>query len=128
MQNKLAVAGRRYTARVVSIQVLAAGALVAIAAVVKPHIWQSVFLGMITFVLPYAVYAFFAFRFAGGSQIREVADNLYRGVRIRLALTIVLFALSFLSGTVAPSWFFGAYVTAFFVHWIVIAILKAPYQ
>ena len=75
------------------------------------HAKSSVFGGLVA-VIPQIVFAFKAFQYAGASASKKVVDAFYSGVRIKLVLTAILFALCFKFFQPEPLPFFITYFIA----------------
>lgn len=56
---------------------------------------QSAVIGGLVAIVPQIFFAFKAFQYAGASAAKKVMDAFYSGVRIKLVLTAILFALCF---------------------------------
>ncbi|WP_137168587.1 ATP synthase subunit I [Salinimonas lutimaris] len=68
-------------------------------------------------VIPSAVFALFAFRYAGARRNKEVVRSFRKGNAIKLMLTIVLFALAFRQTTVHVFPLFIGYIAALVAQW-----------
>jgi ATP synthase protein I len=68
-----------------------------------------------------AVLAFFAFRSPAGSDAAKIARAFYVGEGLKLAVTVTLFVVAFV--TMKPSFapLFGTYIATLFVYWIALA-------
>ena len=73
---------------------------------------QSAFAGGCIGIIPNFVFALYAFKFAGASAAKQVMDSFFKGAKIKMVLTALLFALSFkfLSLSLVP--FFSTYIIA----------------
>ena len=73
---------------------------------------QSALVGGCIGIIPNFVFALYAFKFAGASAAKQVMDSFFKGAKIKMVLTALLFALSFkfLDLSLAP--FFSTYVLA----------------
>ncbi|MDN3653074.1 ATP synthase subunit I [Thalassotalea ponticola] len=56
---------------------------------------RSALAGAVVSIIPNFVFALKAFRFAGARQAKQVVDSFYSGVKLKMVLTAVLFALCF---------------------------------
>ncbi len=72
----------------------------------------SAFTGGCIGIIPNFVFALYAFRYAGASASRQVMDSFFKGAKVKMVLTALLFALSFkfLDLSLAP--FFSTYIIA----------------
>jgi ATP synthase protein I len=73
-----------------------------------------------------AVLALFAFGSPAGAGAERVARAFYIGEGLKLAVTVVLFVLVFLTLKVAFAPLFGAYIATLFVYWIALANALPP--
>lgn len=53
----------------------------------------SALLGGVVCIVPTAIFGFLAFKFAGGSKNRLVVRSFNQGLKLKFALTLVIFAL-----------------------------------
>ncbi|REL29057.1 F0F1 ATP synthase assembly protein I [Thalassotalea euphylliae] len=75
-------------------------------------------------IIPNFVFALYAFRYAGASANRKVMDAFFRGAKIKLGLTAILFALAFKFLVIIPVPFFGAFCLAVFSSLLTPMFLK----
>ena len=68
-----------------------------------------------------AVLAFFAFRAPAGAAAESVARAFYVGEGLKLAVTVVLFVVVFVTMKVSFAALFGTYIATLFVYWIALA-------
>lgn len=73
---------------------------------------QSAFVGGCIGITPNFVFALYAFKFAGASAAKQVMDSFFKGAKIKMVLTALLFALSFKFLEVSLAPFFSTYVIA----------------
>ena len=73
-----------------------------------------------------AVLAFFAFRSPAGAAPERVARAFYVGEALKLAVTVALFAVVFVTFEVSFAALFGAYIATLFVYWIALANALPP--
>ncbi|MEW9797843.1 ATP synthase subunit I [Alteromonas sp. CYL-A6] len=103
MNNKLAQPGRNLAKKCLIIQVFTAVFLVLVAAGSGSwHSATSVAAGAVISILPSFIFAGFAFRYAGATQNNLVNKSFGQGVRVKLALTIVLFIIAFAGLKASP--------------------------
>lgn len=69
----------------------------------------SMFIGGLIAVFPYSVFAFKAFKHSGATASKKVVESFYSGVKIKMVLTAILFALAFKFLVIAPIPFFVMY-------------------
>jgi ATP synthase protein I len=73
-----------------------------------------------------AVLAYFAFRAPAGAAAESVARAFYVGEALKLAVTVGLFVLVFVTMQVSFAALFGAYIATLFVYWIALANALPP--
>lgn len=124
IHNDLAKPGRKFA----FMQILIALIFVLICSVATYFIWglsfaYSVLAGGAISIIPNFVFAHKAFKYAGARASRKVLDSFYSGVKMKLVLTAVLFALAFKFLAIEPLAFFSSFclvvalplVTPFFI-------------
>ncbi|GGW96502.1 F0F1 ATP synthase subunit I [Alteromonas halophila] len=55
----------------------------------------SIASGTLISLLPSALFAVFAFRYAGATQLKQVNQSFGQGAKLKMALTIILFVVAF---------------------------------
>ncbi len=70
---------------------------------------QSALAGGAVSIIPNFVFAHKAFKFAGASASQQVVDSFYKGVKLKMILTAILFVLCFKFLDLAPIVFFTTY-------------------
>lgn len=70
---------------------------------------ESVIAGGIIGILPNCVFAYKAFKYAGAQASKEVMQSFYSGVKLKLGLSALLFALAFKFLSIIPAPFFTTY-------------------
>ena len=73
-----------------------------------------------------AVLAFFAFRSPAGAPAERVARAFYVGEGLKLAVTVALFVIVFVTFKVSFAALFGTYIATLFVYWIALANALPP--
>ena len=73
-----------------------------------------------------AVLAFFAFGSPAGASAERVARAFYVGEGLKLAVTVALFVVVFVTLKVSFAPLFGAYIATLFVYWIALANVLPP--
>lgn len=118
--NRLTLAGRRLAKRLLVLQAAATVVFVVFFA------WlygapgaKTAFAGGVISLVPNAVFAVYAFRFGGARSASEVVRSFYAGEAVKMVLTMILFALAFitLSGPWLPLFIVFSVVT--FMHWLI---------
>ena len=80
-------------------------------AIVTYFIWgfvpaKSILVGGFVAIIPNIVFAFKAFQYAGAQSSEKVMDSFYKGEKLKLVLTALLFALAFKFLVILPLPFF----------------------
>ncbi|OKY27537.1 hypothetical protein BI291_08865 [Thalassotalea sp. PP2-459] len=70
---------------------------------------ESAIAGGIIAILPNCVFAYKAFKYAGAQASKEVMQSFYSGVKLKLGLSALLFALAFKFLNILPAPFFATY-------------------
>lgn len=118
--NRLTLAGRRLAKRLLLLQAAVALVLLAFFA------WlygapgaKTAFAGSIISLVPNAIFAVYAFRFGGARSASEVVRSFYAGEALKMVLTIILFALAFI--TLSGPWLplFTVFIVVTFMHWLI---------
>jgi ATP synthase protein I len=73
-----------------------------------------------------AVLGYFAFRSPAGAAAERVARAFYVGEALKLAVTVALFVVVFVTMKVSFAALFGAYIATLFVYWIALANALPP--
>ena len=111
--------------------VLGQVAITVVAAVICFAVWGrtpgiSALVGGGISVVASAVLAFFGFGSPAGSEPMRVARAFYLGEGLKLAVTIALFVVVFLTLKVSFAALFGTYTATLFVFWIALANALPP--
>lgn len=119
MQNKLAKPGRKYAYRQVFLQFI----ITLLSFIICYFGWglttaTSALAGGMVSVIPNFVFAHKAFKFAGARAARQVVDSFYGGVKLKLVLTAILFALCFKYLDLNVAAFFITYSITMLVPWL----------
>lgn len=69
----------------------------------------SVLSGGFIAIIPNVVFAYKAFKYAGATSSKKVVESFFSGVKIKMGLTAVLFALAFKFLVIVPLPFFSIY-------------------
>jgi len=96
MNNKLTQAGRK----IALYQILLSILLMLIVTLITYFIWDnehamSTFFGGVVAIVPNIVFALKAFRYAGARSSKKVVESFFSGVKLKMVLTALLFALAF---------------------------------
>lgn len=118
MVNSIAQKGQRLAAKTIIIQGCAG---LFISLVIGLFMGQKsaafALIGAGICVLPSAIFALFAFRYAGAQKNKQVVQSFRKGSVLKLLLTMVLFALVFKHTTVVVLPLFIGYITAMVAQW-----------
>ena len=107
MNNKLTHAGRKFALY----QILFTLFIVLLVTLVTYFIWgaihaKSTLVGGIVAVVPNIVFALKAFKYAGAQSSKKVVESFFSGVKLKMVLTALLFALAFKFLVLLPVPFF----------------------
>lgn len=118
MVNSIARKGQRLAAKTIIIQGCAGlfSSLV-IALIMGQEGGIFALIGAGICILPSAVFALFAFRYAGAQKNKQVVQSFRKGSVLKLLLTMVLFALVFKHTTALVFPLFIGYITAMVAQW-----------
>jgi len=118
--NKLAQKGRKIAIRQLKITLI----IIVLSTIVTFFMFgfshaQSAALGGIVALIPNMLFAYKAFQYAGASAARKVVDAFNSGVKLKLVLSAVLFALcfKFIENLQLPA-FFITYFLAMFAPFV----------
>ncbi|MGB1200064.1 MAG: ATP synthase subunit I [Cognaticolwellia aestuarii] len=94
--NQLTKPGRHLAKR----QLIFASTLTLVSAFIINFFWglshaQSALIGGAIGIIPNFVFALYAFKFAGASASKQVMDSFFKGAKMKMVLTALLFALVF---------------------------------
>lgn len=79
----------------------------------------AVAMGVLISIIPSACFSFYAFRFSGARQSRQVMQSFNHGSKIKLFITISLFVMAFAVVKVEPLPVFLSYIAITAVQWAV---------
>ena len=107
MNNNLTKVGRKLAL----LQILFTFTVVLIATLVTYFIWdlehaKSAFVGGVVATVPNIVFALKAFKYAGAQASKKVVESFFSGVKLKMVLTALLFALAFKFLVLLPVPFF----------------------
>src|SRR5690554_2762107 len=117
--NALTAGGKRLAFRMLRFQALIASLLVVVFTVLYGSQGTLTALaGAMTSLVPSTVFALYAFRFGGARAASQVVQSLYAGEALKMVLTVVLFATSFLllNGPWLP--LFAVYIVVILLPWL----------
>ncbi|MCW8834692.1 MAG: ATP synthase subunit I [Colwellia sp.] len=110
MTNKLTIAGRKLAWRqnILSIVVVLFCSLVTYFIWGLAHAQSTLVAGVVT-IIPNIVFAHKAFKYAGAKSSKLVVDSFFSGVKLKMVLTALLFALAFKFLVLLPIPFFSMF-------------------
>lgn len=93
------------------LQIITMSCLVLFSAIVSYFFWgglyaKSVIVGGIVAIVPNIVFAIKAFQYAGAQSSKQVMESFYKGEKLKLVFTALLFALAFKLLVIMPLPFF----------------------
>lgn len=91
--------------------------LVVIVLVIKPEYTVATIFGALTFIIPHSFFAYWSFRYAGATKSKLVVQSFSQGVKIKLALTAIFFAIAFSQLDAQPFPLLGSYAIAMVSQW-----------
>ncbi len=124
MPSNLADKGKQLAKKGVLAQCMSSLVLLVVVLFVKPEHAVAVICGALTFIIPNSFFAYWTFRYAGATKNRIVAQSFSQGLKIKLVLTTVFFAIAFSQLNAAPFPLFGAYVIAMLSQWFAMVLLS----
>lgn len=110
MKNKLTVAGRKFARQ----QILFIAFIVMLTTVIIFYMLdmlhaKSILIGGLVALIPQIVFAIKAFQYAGANSSKLVVEAFFSGVKLKMILTALLFALSFKLLVLLPIPFFSMF-------------------
>ncbi|TPH15766.1 ATP synthase subunit I [Litorilituus lipolyticus] len=110
MKNSLTRAGREFAFK----QNMLAIIIVSFLSLLICYIWdfdyaKSAFVGGFVVIIPNCVFAYKAFKFAGAQSSKKVVESFFSGVKLKMGLTALLFALAFKLLVLLPVPFLGMF-------------------
>ncbi|MFC4698778.1 ATP synthase subunit I [Glaciecola siphonariae] len=124
MKVDLASPGRKLAARGVIFQLCVGVVLVGVTGLFSPAETLSVLVGVIAFIMPHSFFAYWVFRYAGATKNDVVAQSMGQGMKIKLALTTVIFAIAFSQFNAHPVFLLGAYTIVMVSQWTAMVYLR----
>ena len=124
MPANLADNGKKLAKKGILAQCLSSLVLIVIVLIIKPEYTSAVIFGALSFIIPHSFFAYWSFRYAGATQSKLVVQSFSQGMKIKLALTVVFFAIAFSQLNAAPLPLMGAYVVAMVSQWFAMFRLR----
>ena len=116
--NDLVADGKRLAKVGLVVQVMVAAFLTGVTAVVATsNDAISTALGSASSIIPNAIFAFFAFRFAGAQQTQAVAKSMVQGARYKFLIVAVIFGIAFKGFNAQPLYLFCAFAVTTISYW-----------
>ncbi len=117
VKNKLAEHGVFIAKKGILFQLVTALIITLLAGIIAgQHSAISTAAGAVISILPTAIFSGFAFKYAGASKNELVAQSFSQGSKLKLALTIILFVVTFAGLNASPLEVFVAYVVTTASH------------
>lgn len=128
MNNRLAKAGRK----IALLQNLLSITLMLIMSLIIFFIWgashaKSTLVGGIVVIVPNIIFAFKAFKYAGAQSSKKVVESFFSGVKLKMGIMALLFALAFKFLVLLPIPFFVMFCLVMVVPLIAPLFLKKYY-
>lgn len=125
MATSLAKEGRQLATKVLFYQSLIAIVLTVLFTLYSDkYSGLSAIYGGLVCVLPGAVFAFLAFRYAGASQIKLVVQSFNKGSKLKFIFSIVLFVMLFQWPNLQPLPLLISYVVTLMAQWPIIILVS----
>ena len=110
MNNQLAKSGRKFAFK----QIGFTFGVIIFFVLVTYFLWgyssaKSAFVGGLVVIIPNSVFAYKAFKYAGAKSSEKVMESFYSGVKIKMGLMALLFALAFKFLVLLPIPFFAMF-------------------
>jgi len=102
-KNKLTAAGKHLTKQ----QLVFATTMTFISCLITYFFWglimaKSALLGGLIAIIPHFFFGLSAFKYAGATKAQQVVDAFYKGEKVKLLITAILFALTFKFFIIVP--------------------------
>lgn len=118
----LAAPGKKLAKIGVIIQALVGLMAALLTGLYDPNLSVSVILGVIAFLLPHSVFAYWVFRYAGATKNNLVAQSMNQGMKLKLLLTFFIFVIAFSQLNAHPVFLLSAYVMTMASQWVAMFI------
>ena len=118
MTQKLTQSGRVVAYRLLYIQILLTtiSSLIFLSTDIKAA--YSAFIGGVICVVPNLVFVIYAYRFGGARAAKKIASSFYRGEALKVMLTALMFAATFILLPISIGPLMTTYVLCLLVFWI----------
>ncbi len=119
MALKLTQTGRTVANRLLVIQVLIAIVCSLAFLLIDFKAAYSAFIGGIICVVPNLVFVIYAYRFGGARAAKKIASSFYRGEALKILLTALMFAVTFILVPISIGPLMTTYVLCLLVFWLI---------
>lgn len=109
MKADLAYQGRKLATKGLLVQLIIGTVLLAASALFFTQWWVSLSLGLAAYMVPYTIFAYWVFRYAGGTKNNIVAQSFNQGMKLKLITTVIIFGIAFFYFNAHPLPLIGAY-------------------
>mgnify|MGYP000067510604 FL=1 len=117
MLLNLADNGKRLAKKGIFAQCISSLVLVVIVLILKPEYTVATVFGALSYIIPHSFFAYWSFRYAGATKSKLVVQSFSQGLKIKLALTAIFFAIAFSQLDAPPFPLMGAYAVAMVSQW-----------
>lgn len=124
MQKGIATQGRILAIKGIITQIFVSFFCIIAVALVQSDYILSVLLGCLSFVVPHSIFAYWVFRYAGATKNNIVAQSFSQGMKLKLILTSIIFAIAFSSFNAHPLPLLGAYAIVMVSQWLTMYWIK----
>ncbi|MCP4272266.1 MAG: F0F1 ATP synthase subunit I [Gammaproteobacteria bacterium] len=118
MVHKLAQSGRAFAKRLLALQTLLAVTGTAGFLLIDFKAGYSAFIGGIICVVPNLVFVIYAHRYGGARAAKHIVNSFYKGEALKLMLTAILFAGTFIFVPVSIGPLMTTYVVCLLAYWV----------
>lgn len=119
MASKLTQTGRKVADRLLIIQALLAFVSFFAFLLIDFNAAYSALIGGIICLVPNLVFVTYAYRFGGARAAKKIANSFYKGETLKIMLTALMFALTFIFIPVAIGPLMITYVLCLLVYWLI---------
>jgi ATP synthase protein I len=124
MPLNLANNGQQLAKKGILAQCISSLVLIVTVLVMKPEYTSAVIFGSLSFIIPHSFFAYWSFRYAGATKSKLVVQSFSQGLKIKLVLTVIFFAIAFSQLNAPPFPLMGAYVLAMVSQWFAMYRLR----
>ena len=117
--HKLTQPGRRVANRLLAVQTLLAITSSLVFFWIDFKAGYSAFIGGMICVVPNLVFVTYAYRYGGARAAKNIAGSFYKGEALKLMLTALMFAATFILVPISIAPLMTTYVVCLMVYWII---------